>query len=177
MSARLFAVAGPSGAGKDLLMAMAAQAVPGLRLARRAITRPREAGGEDFEPVTEAEFARRAGAGEFALHWRAHGLGYGIPASELAETGPVLFNASRGVLAEAARQWPGLVVVLVTAPPGILAQRLAHRGRETADDQHRRLARAGFALPQGLEIRHVLNDGTPETGLARFLAALQPESV
>lgn len=176
MSARLFAVVGPSGAGKDMLMRMAADAVPGLRLARRVITRPSAAGSEEFEGVDLAEFQRRCDAGDFALHWLAHGLHYGIPARELAGPGPVLFNASRAVLAEAAARWPGLAVVLVTAPPEVLASRLAGRGREAAGDQQLRLARAKVDLPPGLDVREVVNDVAPEHALRRFLLALQPES-
>ncbi|MDX5359128.1 MAG: phosphonate metabolism protein/1,5-bisphosphokinase (PRPP-forming) PhnN [Rhodobacterales bacterium] len=174
---RLVAVVGPSGAGKDTLMAAACAADPRIRAARRVITRPAEAGGEDFEGVSEAVFAARAEAGVFALHWRAHGLGYGIPAAELAGDGIVLFNASRAVLATAAAQFPGLRVVLVTAPPEVLAARLAGRGRESGADQAARLARAGFALPDGLDVAVVHNDSSPDVGLARFMAALQPERV
>ena len=175
--ARLVAVVGPSGAGKDTLMAMACAARPDIRAARRVITRPSEAGGEDFEGVAEAEFAARAEAGEFALHWRAHGLGYGIPTAELSGAGTVLFNASRAVLGAAAVRFPGLVVVLVTAPQTVLAARLAGRGRETDADQAARLRRAAFALPEGIAARQVMNDTTADEGLARFLAALQPERV
>ena len=94
MTGRLFAVVGPSGAGKDTLMAAAAARVPALRLARRVITRPADAGGEDFDGVTEAAFQRRLAAGAFALHWQAHGLHYGIPAAidqDLAAGRCVLF--------------------------------------------------------------------------------------
>ncbi|MDQ7263055.1 phosphonate metabolism protein/1,5-bisphosphokinase (PRPP-forming) PhnN [Paracoccus sp. PS-1] len=177
MSRRLVAVVGPSGAGKDTLMALACAARPDIRAARRVVTRPAEAGGEDFEPVTEAEFAARERAGAFALHWRAHGLGYGIPADALAGEGTLLINASRAVLAEAQARFPDLTVLLVTAPPEVLARRLAGRGRESGADQAARLARAGFPLPPGLAPRVVMNDGTPDQGLARFLAALQPERV
>ena len=69
---RLFPVVGPSGAGKDTLMAAAA-ARPGVALVRRVITRPAAAGGEDFDGVTPAEFARRRAACDFALDWQAHG--------------------------------------------------------------------------------------------------------
>lgn len=172
---RLVAVVGPSGAGKDTLMAMACAAQPDrIRAARRVITRPADAGGEDFDGVTPAEFARRQAAGEFALHWHAHGLDYGIPAGELAGPGTVLFNASRAILAEAAARLPGLTVLLVTAPAPVLAARLAERGREDAADRERRLVRAGFALPEGIAHQTVINDASAEIGLARFLAALQP---
>ena len=60
----LIAVVGPSGAGKDRLMAGARAALAQdtrFRFVRRAITRATEAGGEDHEALTEAAFmARRA---------------------------------------------------------------------------------------------------------------------
>lgn len=171
---RIVAVVGPSGAGKDTLMAMAGKACPGIRSARRVITRPADAGGEDFEAVTEAEFARRIDRGDFALHWRAHGLGYGIPAAQLAGTGTVLFNASRAVLPQALARFPSLVVLMVTAPAAILAARLADRGREDPSDQALRLERATFSLPPGIPFRQVDNDRSTDEGLVRFLEALQP---
>jgi len=171
--AQVFAIVGPSGAGKDTLMAGAALRRPELRVVRRVITRPAEAGGEPFDGVTGAEFQRRLDAGDFALDWQAHGLRYGIPASELAAE-IVLFNGSRVALPVAVARLPGLVVVMVTAPVAVLAQRLAARGRETAADVAARLQRAGFDLPPGIVPRIVVNDTTPEVGVERLLAALHP---
>lgn len=171
---RLVAVAGPSGAGKDTLMAMACAVRSDIRAARRVITRPADAGGEDFESVTEAEFARRLDRGDFALHWRAHGLGYGIPGDQLTGPGTVLFNVSRAVLEQAAALLPSLSVLVVTAPAPILAARLADRGREDARDRAQRLERARFCLPEAIPFREVVNDGTVDQGLVRFLDALQP---
>lgn len=176
MTAGRFAIVGPSGAGKDLLMQMAAQSRPELHLARRVITRPSHLGGEDFDGVTEQVFAARKAAGEFALEWCAHGLGYAIPHVQMTAAGPVLFNTSRGMLLQAQELWPELVVILITATPEVLARRLADRGRETAADQANRLARAAFTLPEGLTLRTVVNDTSPKDGLAQLLAALQPES-
>lgn len=174
---RLVAVVGPSGAGKDTLMALACAADPRIRAVRRVITRPASAGGEEFEGVTDAVFADRLAQGEFALHWQAHGLSYGIPRAALAGQGVLMFNGSRAVLPQAQVVFPGLTVVLVTAPPAVLEARLAARGREAAEDRAARLGRAAFALPDGISAVTVKNDGTAEQGLARFLAALQPERV
>jgi len=170
----IVAVVGPSGAGKDTLIAGALAAAPGLRLVRRVITRPADAGGEDFDGVTEVEFAARKARGEFALDWGAHGLRYGIPHAQVTAPGTVIFNGSRAALPQAQARFPGLRVVLVTAPDAVLAARLAARGRETAEDIRARLARAAFTLPDGIAAVTVVNDGTPEQGVARFLAALQP---
>ena len=169
----LIAVVGPSGAGKDTLIDAACAARPDLVRARRVITRPASAGGEDFEGVTEAEFAARLAWGDFALHWRAHGLAYGIPVSILADLSAgrtVLFNGSRAMLQDAAIRFPRLRVVAVTAPADLLAARLATRGRETSDDIAARLSRAGWTLPDGALL--VVNDATPQVGVARFLSAL-----
>jgi ribose 1,5-bisphosphokinase len=172
----IFAIVGPSGAGKDTLIQGALLARPDLRLVRRVITRPTDAGGEDFEGVTMQEFQARHIAGEFALQWEAHGLSYGIPKTQLEGPGDVLFNGSRAALPEAARVLPGLRVILITAPPSVLADRLAQRGRESAADIQARLTRAGFEMPEGIVHQTVSNDSAPEDGIARLLSALQPVS-
>lgn len=171
----IFAIVGPSGAGKDTLIRGALAARPDLRLVRRVITRPTEAGGEDFEGVTPEDFAHRKARGDFALTWEAHGLSYGIPRDQIAGPGDVIFNGSRAALPAAVCVFPGLRVILVTAPDHILATRLAARGRETARDIRDRLSRAAFEMPEGIGFQTVVNDASPEVGAARLLAALQPE--
>lgn len=179
MAGRIFAVVGPSGAGKDTLMAAAQAARPDLVLVRRVITRPEAAGGEPFEGVSEAEFDRRQAEGAFALDWQAHGLRYGIPATvraDLAAGRTVLFNGSRAMLGAAAAAFPGLAVLHVSARPEVLAARLSARGRETAEDIARRLARAVDPFPPGLPVIELRNDGALDDALAAMLAALQPVS-
>jgi phosphonate metabolism protein PhnN/1,5-bisphosphokinase (PRPP-forming) len=181
MSGCLVTVVGPSGAGKDTLLGAARAALAGdprFVFARRAITRPAEivthAGIEDHLPLTEAEFAVARDAGAFALHWPAHGLHYGIPRgieADLQAGRVVIANLSRAVLAEAHTRY-NLRVILVTAPIGILAARLAGRGRETVEEIAARLSRSA-PLPPGLEVTEVANDTTPEDGAARLLAALR----
>ncbi len=168
----LVLVVGPSGAGKDTLLDAARRTLAGdrrFRFVRRVITRPAGSGGEDHEAVTEAEFAAR----DFALHWQAHGLRYGIPADigdDLASGVVVVANVSRAVIADAATRYP-VRVIEVTAPPQLLAERLAARGRETAADIAARLART-VPLPDDVVAETVSNDTTPEAGAQRFLAAL-----
>lgn len=177
----LYAVVGPSGAGKDTLMQLAARQRPDLYVVRRVITRPETAGGEDFEGVTQAAFDARRARGEFALVWEAHGLSYGIPASiaaVLAAGNDAMMNGSRAGLTEAQAAFPTLVVLHVTARPEVLAERLLARGRETAADVAKRLARAAMPLPGGL--RHVIeidNSGDISTGVRALLDALDPAAL
>lgn len=154
MTGRLIGVVGPSGVGKDTVMQAVAADWPGLHLVRRVITRPEDAGGEDFEGVSADAFAQRAEAGAFALHWEAHGLRYGIPVEVgemLADGGVAMVNLSRAVLTEAQARFPGFSVLSLTAAPEVLARRLTGRGRESADEIAQRLARAGTGLPGGLD--------------------------
>ncbi|MDO5648281.1 phosphonate metabolism protein/1,5-bisphosphokinase (PRPP-forming) PhnN [Paracoccus sp. (in: a-proteobacteria)] len=172
----IIAVVGPSGVGKDTLIAGAMAARPDLRLVRRVITRPTAAGGEDFDGVTDPQFDARLRAGDFALHWGAHGLRYGIPRDALTGGGTVIFNGSRAALPQAVAAIPGLRVIQITAPADILAARLAARGRETQADIAARLARGADGIPAGIPHVTVMNDGTPEQGIARLLAAIYPDS-
>ncbi|SFJ35139.1 phosphonate metabolism protein/1,5-bisphosphokinase (PRPP-forming) PhnN [Celeribacter neptunius] len=180
MVGRLYAVVGPSGVGKDTLIEATMERRRDLVRAKRVITRPTEAGGEDFEGVSVEEFDRRLEAGDFALHWQAHGLKYGVPISietALNEGHDVLFNGSRGILAEAYALYPNMGVLLITASPEVLAKRLAARGRESREEIEKRLARAGYDIAPGLPVRRVENDGSLEEAVVQFLAALQPERV
>jgi ribose 1,5-bisphosphokinase len=170
--AMLVLVVGPSGAGKDTVLGLARAALqrdPRFRFVRRVITRPHEAGGEDHEAVSQETFARRS----FALQWRAHGLSYGIPddvTADLARGSTVVANVSRGVIESAAARFPARVIE-VTAPPEVLAHRLAARGRETADDIARRLAR-DVPIPAHVPVHRIVNDRTAQEAAAAFVSLL-----
>jgi thymidine phosphorylase len=179
MRAGLFVlVVGPSGAGKDTLLDGArahAACAQRFHFARRVITRPAGAPGEDHDSLSEADFARREAQGGFLITWRAHGLSYGLPSTLLDVVragGHVLANGSRGVVAELARRVPHLVVVEVTAASEVLAQRIAGRGRESSEQVLQRLARKADVLPPSVPALRAYNDGTLAEGVERFVELL-----
>lgn len=162
MRGRFIAMVGPSGVGKDSVMEAMVARDPRIFLARRVITRPADAGGEIFEGVTPEEFEARQAAGQFALSWSAHGLHYAIPASVKAALGngqDVLANLSRTALIRAQGHFARFEVINLTADHDILADRLARRGRETAEQIHDRLDRIAAPLPQGMTIHEIDNSG------------------
>jgi len=175
---KLALVVGPSGAGKDTLIAGARAQLAGdtnFVFPRREITRPADAGGEDHIPVSRESFAQRRADGAYALAWEAHGLGYGVPAGiaeDLVHGRTVVVNVSRTVIPLARTWFPDLQIMNVTAPVRILAERLAARGREGADDVAKRLDRSGAFVIEGAGVVNVVNDGGPEQGIERFVNAL-----
>lgn len=177
---RVIAVVGPSGVGKDSVMAGLADAVPNMHLVRRVITRAPDLGGEDYDAATPEQFATLVSEGAFAAHWQAHGLRYGIPVSvrdQLDKGYDCLVNFSRSALAEAAEIFPHFIVLNVTARPETIALRLAARARETEQEIEKRLAQAGKPLPAGLDVLTLSNDGALRETIARGAELLQPARV
>ncbi len=173
---RFIAVVGPSGVGKDSVMDALCKAMPDMVRCRRVITRAPDAGGEDYEPVDEDTFHTRAERGDFALWWQAHDLFYGVPNdvhTHLERGCDVVANLSRSKLTEAQAVFPHFQVLSLTASPAVLEDRLAGRGRETASEREKRLARANLPLPDGLVVIEIDNSGALDKAVAAARDALQ----
>ena len=150
---------------------------PRIVLARRVITRPSDAGSEDFDGVTVAEFQSLKDAGAFTLSWEAHGLHYAIPTAveaHLKDGRDVLANLSRAVLIRAKDRFARFDVINLTADRDVLAARLAARGRETDTQIAGRLERATVGLPNGIEARNLDNSGPLEQTVQAALDRLYP---
>ena len=173
---RLFAVVGPSGAGKDTLINGARARLSGddaILFVRRTISRAADGVTEDHETITEAEFAAADAQGAFCVSWRAHGLCYGIPQEVRAHVtggGTAVVNGSRRAMDDfAAAFGDALVVVEITARPEIIAQRLAARGRESAEEIEKRLTRSVGDWAYGLEPVVIDNSGELDAAVEAFV--------
>lgn len=176
---RLIYTVGPSGAGKDSLLAWLRARLPAqapVHLARRTVSRPMQPGGETHESVDAGEFEALRARNAFVFDWQANALRYGVREQELLplQYGAwVLVNGSRAHLPQAAQKFPGLTVLHITASPETLRKRLLSRGRETPDMVEARIARATeLAWPMGTEAIEISNDGTLDEAGAQLQDAL-----
>lgn len=155
------AVVGASGVGKDSVLSYAREHDAETVFVRRAITRP-PGPGEDSQELTEAEFAATHAAGGFAMAWRAHGLGYGLPIwiDDVVRDGRIaVANVSRTVLTPLATRYADFRLVRVSVSPAVRAARLAARGRESDADIATRIARPDPAPGIAADLE-IINDGT-----------------
>lgn len=173
------AVVGPSGAGKDTVMDAARAALvhdPQFHFVRRVVTRAPVPGAEDHDSLDEQAFLAAAEKGAFALHWEAHELNYGLPATlfdELAAGKVVIANLSRHALPQMRKLFAVRSVVLITARAPVLAQRLAARGRESREDIERRLVRAVPLEDTEGDLTVIDNSGTVAASTATFVSHLR----
>jgi ribose 1,5-bisphosphokinase len=181
MQNRLVLVVGPSGVGKDSVLDAVRALVKhrsDIVFPRRVVTRAPGLGGEDYIAVSEADFAAMQARGDFALHWPAHGLHYGIPAAiddDLRAGRQVVINVSRAIIGEARRRYPGMMVIGITAGADVLRQRLQARGRESAAEIEERLARAAAFDLVGDDVAILQNDGALEDAARQFVALLETQ--
>ncbi len=143
---RLILVVGPSGAGKDTLLSLAKAACADdskIVFPRRVITRQASA-SEDNEEVSAGTFQEAVERGHFAVHWEAHGHRYALSRAiddDIRAGRTVVANVSRTVIAGMRRAYADVVVVSITAPPNVLAERIALRARGSDGRHDQRLNR------------------------------------
>ena len=175
---RLVLVVGPSGAGKDTLIRGARTSCledQTIVFPRRVVTRP-PSQAEDNDTMSDASFAQAVADGAFALWWDAHGHRYGIPSTiddDIRAGRAVVCNVSRTIVGHARQRYAEVAVVLVTAPPKILAARLAGRNRASDGDIAARVQRASGLDQDGEPDFVIRNDGDPDAGIRRLLNAIR----
>jgi guanylate kinase len=148
--ARVFVITGPSGVGKGTLIRTLRERVPELELSVSATTRaprPGEQHGVDYHFLADADFQRRADAGEFVEHAVYAGRRYGTLRSELERRTSAGHPVVLEIELQGARQvrttLPEAVQVFI-APPSLASLRTRLIGRGT-DDDHEVAARLRVA--------------------------------
>lgn len=177
---RLVLVVGPSGAGKDTLLRLAQAACADdhdIVFPRRVVTRASSA-DEDNIALSPDEFARARDHGDFAVHWDAHGHSYALPLEindDIRAGRAVVVNVSRTVIAALRGTYANVVVVAITAPPDVLAQRLAARARHSDGNIADRLVRSVDDASTNADVT-ILNAGSADYHSRHLLRVIRNES-
>lgn len=176
---RLILVVGPSGAGKDTLLGLAKAACAddsSIVFPRRVITRQASA-SEDNEEVSAGTFQEALARNEYAMHWEAHGHCYALCRSvddDIRAGHTVVANVSRTVIAAMRHAYANVLVVSITAPPNVLAERLALRSRGSDGKIEHRLGRTvdeAAAAPDAT----IVNTSSAEYHARQFVRIIKGE--
>lgn len=171
-------VVGPSGSGKDTLIGLARDALADDRrfiFPRRVITRTAQADAEDHDTMDLASFEKAEAEGSFALSWGAHGLRYGITRASLAaldEDATAIINVSRQVIGAAEALNHRVTVLSIVCDPALLAERIAKRGRENADEISARLKREAPVHVTSARLIEIRNETKPDDVSGAFIDAI-----
>jgi len=161
---KVFVITGPSGVGKGTLIRTLLERVPDLELSVSATTRrprPGETEGVAYHFLSDAEFERRVGTGDFVEHARYSGRRYGTLRSELdsriAGGRPVVLEIEVQGARQIREAMPEAVQIFI-APPSeeALRARLVGRGTDDPDQVAARLATAREELAAQDEFAHVV---------------------
>ena len=176
---RLVLVVGPSGAGKDTLLRLAQAACVDDRdivFPRRVVTRE-SSEAEDNMAMSQDEFRRAREHGDFAVHWEAHGHSYALPLEindDILAGRAVVANVSRTVIGALRQAYTNVVVVAITAPPDVLAQRLAARARHSDGNIADRLARSVDDTSANADVT-ILNAGSADYHSRQLVRVIRNE--
>jgi guanylate kinase len=163
---KVFVITGPSGVGKGTLIRTLLDRIPELELSVSATTRrPRlgETHGVDYHFLEDAEFERRAQAGDFVEHATYSGRRYGTLRSDLqqrlARGAPVVLEIEVQGARQIAETMPEAVRIFI-APPSesALRTRLVGRGTDAPEDVEKRLETAREELRAQEEFPHVVRN-------------------
>jgi ribose 1,5-bisphosphokinase len=176
---RLVLVVGPSGAGKDTLLGLAKAACADDRnivFPRRVITREASA-SEENEEVSIGAFQEALARGDYAMHWEAHGHCYALPRAiddEIYAGRTIVANVSRTVVGAMRRAYADVAVVSITAPPNILAERVAIRARSSDGGLESRLGRVVEDASATPDVT-IVNIGSAEYHARQLVRAIKGE--
>ena len=167
MTAHLFVVSAPSGAGKTSLLKAVLTELPDLNVSVSHTTRgmrPGETDGVNYHFTDIASFKARVEAGEFLEYAEVFGNFYGTSRhsveAALAAGRDVVLEIDWQGARRVRERFPAAVTIFI-APPSVaeLQRRLEARGQDAADVIARRMAAAEDEMSHAGEYQYqVVND-------------------
>ncbi|SHN61503.1 phosphonate metabolism protein/1,5-bisphosphokinase (PRPP-forming) PhnN [Desulfovibrio litoralis] len=182
MKGCLVYVVGASGVGKDSLLNYAKEYFEkskdkqNFKFVRRYITRPADVKNENNRFVSADEFEQLEQDNFFSMSWKSHGLSYGISKEIdgwLQNGDTVILNGSRNYLNTAIAKYPNLTLILITASPEVLKDRLMSRGREDLEGIRERMQTQRLNLSNVKRLITIDNSGELKDAQQLFIQALE----
>jgi len=144
---KLVIVSGPSAVGKSTICKEIGKRLDDVYLSVSMTTRPKsktEVDGQDYWFISEKEFQERIDKGLLLEHAKVFGHYYGTPKDKVTEALEEGKTVILEIDVQGARQakavFPDALMIFILPPSAkTLAERLDHRGRDTADAAEIRL--------------------------------------
>jgi guanylate kinase len=180
----LVVVSGPSGVGKDAVLAALRRLHPQIHYPVTATTRPQRAGevdGRDYLFISPERFEQLVAEGGFLEHAEVYGRRYGVPKARVRDE----LAAGRDVVVKVDVQGartiralaPDAVLVFLAAPSmDELERRLRERKTESAEQLAIRIETAREEMAQASWFDRVIVNGTDDVeGTVKELIAAMDE--
>ncbi len=180
---RLFIVSGPSGSGKDTVLARVFEKCPELSFSISSITRPMRAGereGEKYHFISSAEFERMIAEDKLLEHNVFMGNYYGTPREPVErciETGgDIIVEVDVNGAAQIRSRCPEAVSIFIMPPSlKVLRERLSGRGTESAEQVEGRLKSALEEIARAGEYDYIITNGQLETAVEDVITVIKAD--
>jgi guanylate kinase len=181
MTANLFVVVAPSGAGKTSLVAALLERDPNIRLSISHTTRAPRAGeehGKHYHFIERAAFEAMIASGDFIEHANVYGNYYGTSRKwiegELKGEHDVLLEIDWQGAAQVRKLFPRMVGIFIL-PPSLaeLRRRLEGRGKDSAETIARRMASAREEISHVLEFEYIIINESFDSAVVDLVAVVR----
>lgn len=180
---KIFVISGPSGSGKDTLMAEIFKKRPDIKFSISSITRPMRVGeveGQKYNFISREKFEEMLEKDMFLEHNEFVGNYYGTPKQPVLDAADNGFNILIEVDVNGADQirakLPQALSIFIMPPSvEVLMQRLSGRGTETEDIIAKRMESALSEMARSKEYDYIVINDDIQTAVDEIIAIIDKQ--
>ncbi len=180
---KIFVISGPSGSGKDTLMAEIFKKRPDIKFSISSITRPMRVGeveGQKYNFISREKFEEMLEKDMFLEHNEFVGNYYGTPKQPVLDAADKGFNILIEVDVNGADQirakLPQALSIFIMPPSvEVLMQRLSGRGTETEDIIAKRMESALSEMARSKEYDYTVINDDIQTAVDEIIAIIDKQ--